>query len=391
MMKNLSLLILLFFAFTLSVPAVADVMEDMEKMSSQLKKVNKKISRGQFDGGDLTAWTKLTIKMKSAALLCASNSETALLDLKTIMDGLGEKVKGEDAEVTKKRVAYQKEKAELDKTLAKCNLYVVSSGEVGIHINAAEKSYFKQKYLARSPHMLELVLSYLENPVAILQDSGEFVFKRSGINEIDTMDVVLSMVAVLISIFFGIWLRKRLLSLEKNRQWHDDFSENLMRAVLTTLSCSAPYLIGSAVAAIASVIITMEVTEIPFITELFVGLLLFFMITTTIRLLLSPYPPAKLFLQLSPRIAEALAKRLKVLSVLGLIGYLAFYTVFSQSIVESNLMLMRNIYSLFFVVNLVWTLQVIISSPKLPKLRYISMFVIVAVLVSLVADRKAHV
>ena len=386
MMKKISLLILLLFAFTLSVPAVADEMDDMEQMSSQLNKVNKKISRGQFDGGDLTAWTKLTIKMKSAASLCVSNSETALLDLKTVMEGLGEKVKGEDAEVTKKRVAYQKEKAELDKTLAKCNLYVVSSGEVGSHINEAEKSYFKQKYLARSPHMLELVLSYLENPIAILQDSGEFVFKRSGINEIDTLDVVLSVAAVLISIFFGIWLRKKLLLLEKNRQWHDDFSENLIRAVLTTLSCSAPYLIGSAVAAIASVIITMEVTEIPFVTEFFVGLLLFFLITTTIRLLLSPYPPAKLFLPLSPRIAEALAKRLKVLSILGLIGYLAFYTVFSQSIVESNLTLMRNIFSLFFVVNLVWTLQVIISSPKLPKLRYISMFVIVAVIASLIAE-----
>jgi small-conductance mechanosensitive channel len=385
-MKKFFLLFFLFFTVSLSPYAAADEMDDMEKLSSQLKKVNKKISRGQFDGQDLTAWTKQSIKMKSAASLCVSNSETALLDLKAVMDGLGEKVKGEDAEVTKKRVAYQKEKAELDKTLAKCNLFVVSSGEVSNHINEAEKSYFKQKYLARSPHMLELILSYLENPVAILQDSGEFVFKRSGINEIDTLDVVLSVAAVLISIFFGIWLRKKLLLLESKRQWQDDFSENFIRAVLTTLSCSAPYLLGSAVAAITSVIITLEVAEIPFVTEFFVGLLVFFIVTTVVRLLLSPYPPAKLFLSLSPNIAEALAKRLKVLSVLGLIGYLAFYTVFSQSIVESNLMLARNIYSLFFVVNLVWTLQVIISSPKLPKLRYLSMLVILAVLVSLVAE-----
>ena len=385
-MKRLLLLIILLFTFSLPTHVVADEMDDMEAMSSQLNKVNKKISRGQFEGEDLTAWTKLTIKMKSAALLCVSNSETALLDLKTVMDGLGEKVKGEDAEVTKKREAYKKEKAELDKTLAKCNLFVVSSEEIGKHINDAEKSYFKQKYLARSPHMLELVLSYLENPVAILQDSGEFVFKRSGINEIDTLDVVLSVVVVLLAIFFGIWLRKKLLLLESKRQWQDDFSENLLRAVLTTLSCSAPYLIGSAVAAVASVIITLEVAEIPFVTEFLVGLLIFFLMTTTIRLLFSPLPPAKIFLPLSPRIAEGLAKRLKVLSVLGLIGYLAFYTVFSQSIVESNLMLMRNVFSLFFVVNLVWTLQVIISSPKLPKLRYISMLVIFAVLASLVAE-----
>ncbi|GMR00703.1 MAG: hypothetical protein BMS9Abin19_0037 [Gammaproteobacteria bacterium] len=388
-MKRILLLIFLLFAFSLSSYAVADDMGDMdemEKMSSQLKKVSKKLSRGQFEGTDLTAWTKLSIKMKSAASLCVSNSETALLNLKTVMDGLGEKVKGEDAEVTKKRTTYQKEKAELDKTLAKCNLFIVSSGEITKYINEAEKSYFKQKYLARSPHMIELVIAYIDNPVAIFHESGDFIIQRSGIREIDALDAVLGIAAVFLSILFSIWLRRKLLLLENKRQWQDDFSENLIRAVLTTLAYSAPYLIGSAAAAIASVVITLEVAEIPFVTEFFIGLLLFFLATTVIRLLLSPIPPAKLFLAFSPHIAEALAKRFKVLAILGLVGYLAFYTVFSESIIESDLMLMRNVYSLFFVVNLVWTLQVIITSPKLPKLRYLSMLVIVAVIASLVAE-----
>ncbi len=64
-------------------------------------------------------------------------------------------------------------------------------------IDDAEKSYFKQKYLVRSPHIIELVIAYLKNPVAILQESGEFVFKNSGIREIDALDVVLSIAAVL--------------------------------------------------------------------------------------------------------------------------------------------------------------------------------------------------
>ena len=103
MMKKILPLILLFIVFSLSSYAVADEMDDMEKMSDQLKTGSKKISRGQFEGEDLVAWTKLTIKMKSAASLCVSNSEAALLELKTVMEGLGEKVDGEDAEVTKKR------------------------------------------------------------------------------------------------------------------------------------------------------------------------------------------------------------------------------------------------------------------------------------------------
>jgi len=36
----------------------------MEKMAAQLKKVSKKLRRGQFEGEDLAAWTKLSIKLK---------------------------------------------------------------------------------------------------------------------------------------------------------------------------------------------------------------------------------------------------------------------------------------------------------------------------------------
>ncbi|MBN4063626.1 mechanosensitive ion channel family protein [Cardiobacterium sp. AH-315-I02] len=385
-MKNLIPFILFVLAISLPSIVVADEMKSMEKMSDQLKLVNKKLSRGQFDGDDLAAWTKLTINMKSAASLCISNSEAALIDLKTAMEGLGEKVKGEDLEVTKKRNAYQKQKDNLDKALAKCNLFVVSSGEVASQIKEAEKFYFKEKYLAKSPDIIQLVFTYFENPVAIFEESGKFIFSRSGIRELDTVALILSAVAILIAAFIGFWSRKKLLLLEKKRQWQDAFSENLLRAILTTLAGSAPYLVVSAVAAISSVILTLEVAEIPFIMELFIALFVFFVTTFFVRLLFSPQPPATLFIFFSPHIAESLAKRLKVLAVLGLIGYLAFYTVFSQSIVESHLLLLRNIFSLFFVVNVAWTLQVIIKSPKLPKLRYLSMVVIIAIIATLIAE-----
>lgn len=385
-MKKILPLFFLFLMISLPSFGWADGVEDMEKMAGQLKEVSKKISRGKFDEDDLAEWTKLTIKTKSASSLCVSNYEAALLKLKTLVDGLGEKVKGEDSEVTKKRSAYKKEQDDLNKTLARCNLFVISSKEVALHINEAEKSYFKQKYLAKSPDIIELVIAYLDNPVAILAESGEFIHSRSGLREIDVLDMVLSILAVVISIFFGLWLRKKLLLLEGKRQWRDEFSENLIRATLTTFSQASPYLLGSAVAAIASVIITLEVEAIPFVTELFVGLVFFFSVTTLIKWLFSPVAPAKLFVSFTPHIAESLAKRLKILAVLSLIGYLTFYTIFSESIVDENLLLLRNIFSLFFVVNVVWTLQVIIKSPKLPKLRYISMFVIVAITVSLIAE-----
>lgn len=388
-MKRIQLFLLLLISLSLPPLVLADEMPGMvkmEKLSQQLNDIGGNLNKGAFDGDELAAWTKLSIKLKSTASLCVAKSEASLINLQKSIDGLGEKVKGEDAEVAKKRNNYQKEKENLNKILAKCNLFIASSDEISEQISSAEKSYFQKKYLAKSPDMIELVITYLDNPVALLKESGKFIFSSSGIGGINTVDMLLSVSLVLLAVFAGLWLRKKLLLLESKRQWQDDFSENLIRAMLTTFSCTAPYLMGSAVAATSSLIITRQVSEVPFLTELFIGLLLFFLATTLIRLLLSPFPPAKLFISLSPSIADSLARRLRVLAILGLVGYLAFYTVFSESIVESNLMLMRNVFSLFLVINVVWTLQVIIKSPRLPILRYLSMLVIVIIALSLVAE-----
>jgi small-conductance mechanosensitive channel len=379
-------MIFLLFALSLSHYAVADAMEDMEKMSDQLKRVDRAIRAGDFEGEDLANWTKLTIKMAGDASLCVANNEAALLELKTAMDGLGEKVKDEDAEVTIKRASYEKQKENLEKVLAKCNLYITNSNEVSSKIRDAGESYFKQKYLVRSPNIYELIIIYLKNPFEIVNESGEFLFENSGIIDLDFKSLIFSIFAVAVAVLISIWGRKKMLLLESRRQWQDDFSENLIRASLTTLAEMLPYLSGAAVASFSALIITTRVETIPFITEFFVGLFVFYLATTVIRLLFSPCPPAKLFIAFTPEIAVNLAKRLRVLAVLGFIGFIAFYTVFSQSIIESNLLLARNIFSLFVVVNLVWTLQAIIKSPKLPRLRYVSMLAIAAIVVTLIAE-----
>ncbi len=385
-MKKIAFLVLLLFSLSLPCHAADADMANLKKMSTQLKSISKKISRGQFEHDDLAAWTKLTIEMKVAASSCISNTEAALLELKPVIEGLGKRVKGEDVEVTRKRIKYKKQKEELDKILAKCNVYLVSSDEIEKKINHAEKSFYKQKYLVKSPDIIDLFMLYLDNPVAILEDSGDFIFNHSGIAEINTRDLASSTAAVLAFIFMGVWLRKKLLSLEHRRQWGDSFSENLIRATLTTLSHSSPYLSGASAAALSTVIITSDIKETPFITQFFTSLLLFFVSTTVIRLLFSPGPPAKLFLSFSPLMAETMARRLKILAILGLIGYLAFYTVFSESIVDSNLLLLRSVFSLIFVLNIVWTLQALIKSPRFPKLRYISMLVILVLIISLIVE-----
>ena len=385
-MKKIIYLVLVLFILSPFSHAENAEQVNIEKMSTQVKKIKRKLSRGQFEHEDLSVWTKLTIKMKVAASSCVSNKQTALADLKTAMEGLGEKVKGEDPEVTRKRHKYEKQKQELDKALAKCNLYIVTAEEVEKKIDHAEKSYYRQKYLIRSSNVIELFSQYFSSPVSILEDSGDFIFNHSGISEIDKQDLAISLLAVFVSIFAGFWLRKKLLILESGRTWGEGFSENLIRALLTTLAHFIPYLLAASIAAASMVIFISEVEETPFITQLFFALLVFLSVSALIRCIFSPPPPAKLFISFTPHIAESLARQLKFLAILSLLGYLAFYTIFSESIVESNLLLLRSLFALIFIVNVIWILRIIIRSPRLPKLRYISLLVVVLLIASLIAE-----
>lgn len=107
---------------TTSTIATTNNDDALESLSNQIKTITYKLDRGNFDQEDLSKWTKVTIKLSSQASVCISDSEARIKKLQESIDALGEKVKDEDAAVTKQRNTLQKEKEQLDKTLAQCNL-----------------------------------------------------------------------------------------------------------------------------------------------------------------------------------------------------------------------------------------------------------------------------
>jgi small-conductance mechanosensitive channel len=65
---------------------------------------------------------------------------------------------------------------------------------------------------------------------------------------------------------------------------------------------------------------------------------------------------------------------------------MAFYTVFSQSIPELNRLLLRDIFSLLIVLNLIWLFMVLVRSPKLHNIRWLLITLILIFALSLIAE-----
>jgi len=382
--KRIVITLLLFS--TAAFVAHADEETQLEKLSKQIKTITYKLDRGEFDQADLAKWTKIVIKISSEASVCIADNETKINKLQESIDGLGEKVKDEAAEVTKQRNNLQKEKEQLDKALAKCNLYNQTGEKASEHISLAEKSYFQEKYLIRGPHIYTLVVAYIKSPFELITDSGTFFWMHAGIQELVATDALIFFAIVILTILIGLWIRRVLLKLNHRIEWQDDFPEQFAQATLTTFAHYLPWLFGASSAALILYIVTRDISPTPFITTLTIGLLIYLAFITAVRFIFSPVKPARTFIDFTPGIAEKLSRRLHILAFLSFLGYMAFYTVFSESIPELNRLLLRDIFSLLFVLNLIWLFTVLIGSPKLEKLRWLFIVLIIVFALSLVTE-----
>jgi small-conductance mechanosensitive channel len=147
-MKHIAQLFTILFLVFSGAASFADTKEEdakLEALSNQLKTITYRLDRGNYDQADLSAWTKVVIKLSGEASVCISDSEAKIKKVQESIDALGEKVDDEASEVTKERVELQKQKEELDKALSQCNLFKQRSDKASEHISLAEKSYFQEK------------------------------------------------------------------------------------------------------------------------------------------------------------------------------------------------------------------------------------------------------
>ena len=387
-MKTITQILLSISLLFITVACFADTetLDELETLSNQLKTIKYKLDRGNFDQEDLAKWTKISIKLSSVASVCISDNEAKIKKTQESIDGLGEKVKDEAAEVTKQRSQLQKEKDELDKALAQCNLYKQRSDKASEHISLAEKSYFQEKYLIRGPHIYTLAIEYLKSPFELIADSGTFFLKHAGIQELNATEALVIFTIVILTALIGLWLRRVLLKLEHKIKWHDHYSDHFAQAALTTFAQYLPGLLATSTAALILFITTEEISPTPFITTLAINLFIFLAFITAVRFIFSPVKPAQTFIDFTPGIAIKLSRRLRILAILTFVGYMAFYTVFSESIPESNRLLLRDVFSLLFVLNLIWLFTVLVRSPKLENIRWLLITLIIVIALSLAAE-----
>jgi potassium-dependent mechanosensitive channel len=376
------LLCLLFFAN--SVLAV-----DSKEIKTQLKKldhIKKHLKSKKYNNDDLTEWTRLTIRLESTANICMEEKNILLSPLDKKLEGLGEATQNEPKSIKLSRKKILEEKTAIDQEIAQCNLYSLTIEELHNKLNDARVSYLEDIYLHRQPHIISLFIKFITNPFSLLSDASTFIWNNSGVLEINANEWGFSLIFGFIACVLAWRTRIILQKIEAKRQWDNDTLPQLYHGVLTTGAHTAPWILISTSVFLFIYYATIDKEQTLFITQISFAISLYILALGISRLFLSPIPPAKQFIGYTDEVNKNIFKRLKILLLTTLIGYSAFYTIISESLGETNLLLVRYIFSFFIVINIVWMIHLLTKLPRYPALSLLARLVNIILLITLAVE-----
>jgi len=377
----LSVLLILFGIFISASYAV----ETQHKLEAAtiikiLDSVEDELKRKQVRVKKLDEYMSQLPGFSSWAHRCVQLVENDLDDIKRNITTLGDAVKGESADVVKKKKSLLKEKSNLEKKLASCRVISLRSEDAIANINKKKQALLAEELFVKGPSFFVLLQDNWQHPAIWVDVTKTFIVENSGLDQMTLGHFLLFLLIVGISAAIGVYFKQVLMRAEGQQKTDDKHSKNYLHALNITLQRYTPFILASISAAIYMYVASRQISPIPFVSIVLYSLPFVFILMAMIHYYLRASMESGLINPEREKVAKSLARRLKVLVVLIFVGYLLFSTIVVQSLPESALLLARAVYVAILFLNLVWVLWLFGYFNKATK-RSVFRFVITALFV----------
>ncbi|RME33763.1 MAG: mechanosensitive ion channel family protein, partial [Gammaproteobacteria bacterium] len=339
------------------------------------------------DHDQLGTWKKKLAGFNAPVNACILETEKRKKELEAQLATLGEPVPGESADVRRKREQTRAEINRAEKRLGECRLLALRIQELDTLIDERIQAIVTRRLLSRGPHLFTLLQQNLGEPGIWVKATHDLLTARSGLRAFGHAQwialLLLAALALGLSRLLRRYLERRGRGLKPEPT---DFPAQFLQGVLLTFAVAAPRLLVMGSIAVALRLMLMGVSPRPFVSILADGLAGYFLAAAILRLIFDPPGPARPLLGMREAICRALGRRLRVVALLVLIGYLLWFALHSVSLPAHALLLAQDIFVFFWVVNLVWAASVLIRAPRFKDFRWLFFLVILTLVVSLGAE-----
>ncbi|MGD9386050.1 MAG: hypothetical protein PVF28_05815, partial [Thioalkalispiraceae bacterium] len=322
-----------------------------EALLNEVKVAEKELQSKKLDISGLRQVNKKLTTLQAQAQECIDKTQEKVEEKKASLAGLGEKHKKESPELKQQRKQQEEELAQAETELATCNAMLL---RISAALEDGEQQLQKKlatQLLAQRGDIFSVISKNFGEPVNWVKEILAYSKKHGWLEDASEHQLWILLGVIILSIVMGLLLKRYLTPVIARIHFSSEPGGRFAGSMLGSFCHDAPYLLGSIAPAIILSIYTKDITPTPFITALAYGLVFFFVARYFIRLALQPARPGKLFLNIKKDIANALARRLKVLTVILLLGYLLVDTLIGASLPEYALSLARSAIRIAFAVN----------------------------------------
>ena len=295
--------------------------------------------------------------LKVKATDCIGLYQKKVEEKKNALKILGEKHKKESPELIKQRKQQEKDLADAESELANCsavNLRIQSA------ITKAEQILQQQlatQLFAQGDDIFDVIEKNQQN-LALWSKKFTADFKKySWTPNASKRQLWMLSGILLLGILFGVLVRRYLTPAVLRIRWSDEANGRFAASATGSFCHEAPYLFASISMAVAINFYTSEMTPIPPIASFAYTLCFYFIARYVITFSLDSSPPGRLFLKIPQKTAMDLARRLKYLIVILLMGYAVSGTVLSSTLPDYLLSLLRSMIRIALAINLIWVLS----------------------------------
>lgn len=353
------------------------VIED--SLSDPRKRLDRKVLRLFQEQGQF---------VKQVAQECIDKNESAINKSADDLELLGPQNINEDKEVTEKRRSLNRSMLSHAQQLASCRLMLLRAHEVVDVTLAKQQQQLASELFAQRANLLENIKNNLLHPVQLYDAAKQFLKSATGYQHVLDNGAPLGALA-LFALGLALLVKRRLKrSLERHARAEQ--KGYLSQFQLALMSCANRYLIGLLLSAALSGFYLwrffVEREPWDFIGITLIGLFGYGLINLAIRVTLNPCPPGQPLSRLPEDVSLLLARRLRLLSKLLLVGYLMYAALQIHEFPQHITGLLRNIYLFLLVLNLIWAVWLLRYHDSLRNVHLLRVIIIFGLVMTLGAD-----
>lgn len=268
--------------------------------------------------------------------------------------------------------------------LVTCMAMLLEIDTLTDNIRKRQQDILADYLLAKDPDILEVILDNLTQMGSWRDTIQSFLKSRIQLQTLSLQHWLLLIALLLIGGVIGKLVREALKSTARILT-AAELTTQLSLSLCTRFARIMPYLL-SAAAVLGGLLLVMPTSPLSPSAAFLIILVSYFLVSTTVGVILNPRPPAQMFVNLSAEYGKYLYQRLQTLLLLGLMALLAYVIDLHEAMTEDQWRMTRSAFLILGTINLIWLITILNRVPGILGNTMLRGLMILILLASVVAE-----